>query len=279
MGFFRPSKNYYHILGVSPTATLVQIKTAWKLKVKEWHPDLVRSNSEKIACTRKLQELNEAREILEDIGKRREYDNWFQSHLKHQPIYSSKEEEGREKSSKATWPIIWPRLLGIFLLSLWIFGTLYGFFEMGGFTVQSANPAFGVLKVFGRFLGSAIISFFLMMGLVIPFGGVVWLLGSLAWDEAKVKPTKEIIRSLIDSPKVIGILLLIGGLGFFLMHLAAMINAPDLLKAVIILIGSLLAMGLLAIPVALVQIIAVVIYLVWARKILQKTEALMRLPN
>lgn len=62
--------NYYEILEVSQSATQEIIKIAYKNLAKKYHPDIV---STEIA-NRKMQELNEAYEILSNPEKRKEYD-------------------------------------------------------------------------------------------------------------------------------------------------------------------------------------------------------------
>lgn len=277
MGIFRHSKNYYAILGVGTTATRDQIKTAWRNKVKECHPDRARSYLEKIARTKKLQELNEALEILEDMRKRRDYDTWYQANLQNSISPPPAEKKRQEPSSPTTWSVMGPRVLALFLLSFWLLGTFYLFFDLGGFSIQSTNVVFGGLWILGRFLGSAIATFFLVLGLVIPIVGIVWLFWSMAWDEAKDKSTTKIVKDLIDMPKVIGLFLILGGIGYFLMLVAQSIHGPEWMQVVLGLIAWCLMIGLLSIPIVLIQLISVVVYLVWARKVLRKTEGLMKL--
>ncbi len=64
-------KDYYTILGVPREASIREIKRAYKKLVKKWHPDL---HSQDPACRAKIQEINEAYEILSDPDKRRAYD-------------------------------------------------------------------------------------------------------------------------------------------------------------------------------------------------------------
>lgn len=219
MGFFRHSKNYYAILGVGTTATRDQIKTAWRNKVKECHPDRVRSYPEKIARTKKLQELNEALEILGDMRKRSDYDTWYQANFQNPISHPRAEKKRQEPLSTTTLSVMWPRVLALFLLSFLLLGTFYLFFDQGGFSIQSTNVVFGVLRILGGFLVSAIASFFvLMMGLVIPIVGLVCAVWSMAWDEAKDKPTTKIVKDLLDMPQVIGLFLILGGIGFFYLY-------------------------------------------------------------
>lgn len=64
-------KNYYEILGVSKTASDDEIKSAYRKKVKEYHPDLHPGDD---SCAAKFKEINEANETLSDKQKRAAYD-------------------------------------------------------------------------------------------------------------------------------------------------------------------------------------------------------------
>ncbi len=64
-------KSYYDILGVDKNASESDIKSAYRKKVKECHPDL-HPGDEKAA--EKFKELNEANETLSDSQKRAAYD-------------------------------------------------------------------------------------------------------------------------------------------------------------------------------------------------------------
>lgn len=64
-------KNYYDILGVSKTATDDEIKSAYRKKVKEYHPDLHPNDPN---AAEMFKEINEANETLSDKQKRAAYD-------------------------------------------------------------------------------------------------------------------------------------------------------------------------------------------------------------
>jgi len=65
-------KNYYKLLGVKPTDKREVIKRAYKIKAKEYHPDLNPEN--KAYAEKKMKQLTEAYDILMDPIKRSEYD-------------------------------------------------------------------------------------------------------------------------------------------------------------------------------------------------------------
>jgi len=67
------NKDYYAILGVHPTAEIAVIEAAYKALAKRYHPDVSQDNPEE--ALRRMQEINEAHEILSDTTKRKKYDD------------------------------------------------------------------------------------------------------------------------------------------------------------------------------------------------------------
>lgn len=63
-------KDYYHILGVPPEADAKNIKTAYRKRARQFHPDV----SQHQDAEEKFKEANEAYEVLKDTEKRAEYD-------------------------------------------------------------------------------------------------------------------------------------------------------------------------------------------------------------
>ena len=70
-------KDYYKILGVSPTATKDAIKQVYRTKAKLFHPDLNQSNPD---AADKLAKVNEAYDIIGDDAKRKTYDQQVAQH-------------------------------------------------------------------------------------------------------------------------------------------------------------------------------------------------------
>lgn len=72
-------KNYYEILGISETASFIEIKKAYRKLAHQMHPD---KNPHDIQANSKFQEINEAYEILYDQDKRTKYDIEFGNYKK-----------------------------------------------------------------------------------------------------------------------------------------------------------------------------------------------------
>lgn len=66
--------NYYELLGVKKDATEEEIRKAYRIQAKKWHPD-INKDKEASNITKKL---NDAKQILLNETKRKEYDRYLE---------------------------------------------------------------------------------------------------------------------------------------------------------------------------------------------------------
>ena len=64
-------QDYYKVLGVTPDASLCQIKEAYRTLAFRYHPD---RNQNNIEANQKIMEINVANDTLSDPVKRKQYD-------------------------------------------------------------------------------------------------------------------------------------------------------------------------------------------------------------
>jgi len=67
------SEDYYNILGCNPSSTVDQIIAEYKAKALSCHPD---KNLDDPSLVSKFQKIQEAKEVLVDPDKRKDYDQW-----------------------------------------------------------------------------------------------------------------------------------------------------------------------------------------------------------
>ena len=96
-----PNKDYYAILGVHLTAEKAVIDAAYKALAKRYHPDMNQDKPDE--AKRRMQQINEAYEVLSDDVKRKEYDElkgegtqqgeeYFRGEEESEPAYDPLEE-------------------------------------------------------------------------------------------------------------------------------------------------------------------------------------------
>lgn len=72
MSTYKPEHDFYAILGVRADAPVVEIKRVHKEKIALVHPD---KHGNSAAAGEEARRLNEARDVLSDLGARRKYDD------------------------------------------------------------------------------------------------------------------------------------------------------------------------------------------------------------
>src|SRR5919199_1938806 len=65
-------KDYYAVLGVSPTAAQDEIKKQYRRLAKQYHPD---ANKDDPKAAERFKEISEAYQVLGDEEKRKQYDD------------------------------------------------------------------------------------------------------------------------------------------------------------------------------------------------------------
>ncbi len=93
-------KDYYKILGVNKNATDAEIKKAFKVAARKYHPDL-HPESEKAAMTEKFKDVNEAYAVLSDKQKRAIYDQVGQEGYQNYARGGGASAGGRTRSSSS----------------------------------------------------------------------------------------------------------------------------------------------------------------------------------
>ncbi|MEP2059920.1 MAG: DnaJ domain-containing protein [Maribacter litoralis] len=89
-------KDYYRILEIPQTASLEEIKIAFKKQAVKWHPD----RNLETDTTEKMQEINEAYLILKDKEARERYDREY---LRYKEFTSQNQRSSnQEKESEST---------------------------------------------------------------------------------------------------------------------------------------------------------------------------------
>ena len=80
-------KDHYRILGVPPAATLTQVKSAYRKKASELHPD----RNPSAQAHGEFQDVQEAYELLSDQARRKDYDDNRRRSLIENPIETARE--------------------------------------------------------------------------------------------------------------------------------------------------------------------------------------------
>lgn len=96
--------DYYEILGIRPSASIIEINIAYKGRRAQYHPDkYVNTDSDTIQwATQKMQEVNQAYEILSDDEKRSQYhDKYLRNNQSSQDNDQSKQRNNSQNNNKS----------------------------------------------------------------------------------------------------------------------------------------------------------------------------------
>lgn len=90
--------DYYEILGIPKTATVEEIKKAYRQGARKYHPD---ANPEDSSAVEKFKEIQQAYDVLSDPQKKAQYDsggssNFFQDMMSQ--IFTQQQSKGRTKT-------------------------------------------------------------------------------------------------------------------------------------------------------------------------------------
>lgn len=213
--------NYYELLGVKNNASKEEIRLKYKEQIKKWHPD-INKNNEAIEVTKKL---NEAKSILLDDEKRKEYDiylnnisaNGYQN-IK-EKVYNEQRSYDEEKlytkweyfrdytkyyndsKVRKVFGIIFVLLESLFISILQLINIIlaYVISFMSGILKYLADGIFGLLIIF-------VIISFLLHGINLPNNFSEWLeviTVIILWLIFSVMPEVVINLLVIKIPKLL----------------------------------------------------------------------------
>jgi curved DNA-binding protein CbpA len=99
-------KDYYRTLGVLDDAEDIIVRAAYKALAQRYHPD--KWKGDKTKATKRMQDINEAYEVLSDLNKRKQYDeDYFRSKPRDdaESESSSSDFEDYEDESDEAWQV------------------------------------------------------------------------------------------------------------------------------------------------------------------------------
>jgi hypothetical protein len=267
------------VLGVAATASDAEIRTAYLDLVKKHHPDRATTYIQKLAATRKLQEVNGAYARLRDPAQRAAYDLKARStlpqaphHVPHRRPRSARQRAVDrffldEKFSRVRKAIG----IGLFLLG-WTLSFWY--VSQPPPPHHGGEPSHLAVRVFMSALLAPVvlgIGFGLLMGyvlyavflLMVP----VWIF-TAAWEKATQKPTQ------VSADITMRLLFLAVACGIAALYWLAIRVNSLLLASVVAFLGWPM---ILAVPVLLIELMALLVYRFRRSQVLIITNELARI--
>ncbi len=96
-----PDKNYYKILGLSESASLDDIKKAYRKLAKKYHPDM--NMSDKKGAEAKFKEVSEAYYVLGDEKRKKEFDMYKNSGNSYSQRGQGTQRPSAGRQQQTTW--------------------------------------------------------------------------------------------------------------------------------------------------------------------------------
>lgn len=285
------AKDYYAILGVDLNSSSVEIKTAFRNKVKEYHPDKFFTFTKKAWATTKMAELNEAYEVLGNPLKRSEYNQGYKI-----PVNTS-------RWGKTKVEIYWEKSSGYVAGTLWVISLIFFLYLFKIQNFDSTHLFQSLSHVILKIFGAAFLSLFVVMVLVMPLGFFIFT-PILAvqelrdyWRKQTRTPSSIISEKFKTNAQILGFFAILAGIGILSYYFLGLVKKGQegffegmglspiiegifelifvLFAFIFFIIGANLGlMGICILPFVLIETLALMVVLIWSKKVIRKTQAL-----
>jgi hypothetical protein len=268
--------DHYATLGLPQTATPDEIRNAFRQLAKKYHPDLYHENIKRLWACRKMQEINTAYEVLSNPVKREAYDKTTSHNISstiRTPTNATRE-SSTPSSNKAAQDKTWlDRFIGPFITLAWTIGTLVYFSIY--WSQPSPNHLFTVIaSVIGQLILAGIaVGLYAFMGVFVIFyvGAYIWALCiepfQKAWKRHEARPP-NFIKEFAQIFALLIITVLLAVPYVFAIN-GTWIPVLSLVS------GILMWVWVVLIIFCVVELFALTVYALWARKVLMRTNALL----